>query len=158
MIDFDEKLTRRFWAKVERTGGPDACWPWTASTTNGSGYIRIVLWEMTTGIDPGELHVLHRCDNPPCCNPKHLVLGTHAENMADRDAKGRMARGAGQPRAKLTEADVIEIRRSDDMQKDIADRFGVSAATISRIRAGLEWRHVPMYVTAREATNQGAGR
>lgn len=95
----------RFWAKVDRTGGPDACWPWLA-TPNPSGYgvayagksptgqnrtrlAHRVAWELAKGSDPGTAFVLHRCDNPPCCNPAHLFLGDAEANARDMAAKGR---------------------------------------------------------------------
>lgn len=90
----------RFWAKVDRSGGPEACWPWTgARAWNGygqfgdGGQIHIasrVAWELSCGPIAEGLHVLHRCDNPPCVNPAHLFLGTHSDNMRDMVAKGRL--------------------------------------------------------------------
>lgn len=90
----------RFWAKVDRRG-PDDCWEWTAGC-NRKGYGKFSLdgatrqshrisWELANGQIPEGLCVLHRCDNPPCCNPAHLFLGTHADNHADRSLKGRHA-------------------------------------------------------------------
>lgn len=95
----------RFWEKVDKSGGPSACWPWTASCS-GSGYgtfdvagaskrAHRVVWEMELGPIPEGMCVMHVCDNPPCCNPAHLRLGTHADNMRDMVAKGRSASTAG---------------------------------------------------------------
>ena len=91
----------KFLSLVDRSGGPDACWPWTASKRRkGYGRIRIggpafvasrVAYLIGFDVDPGSLLVLHRCDNPPCCNPAHLFLGTHQENMTDSVTKGRRA-------------------------------------------------------------------
>lgn len=89
---------QRFWAKVNKTEG---CWLWTASRTHeGYGmfsiqgrrhYAQRVAWMLTYGLIPEGMLVLHRCDNPPCCRPDHLFLGTHADNMADMATKGRHA-------------------------------------------------------------------
>jgi len=88
----------RFWAKVAKS---DGCWLWTgARASNGYGSFRFAdrpcataahraAWELACGPIPHGMHVLHRCDNPPCVNPAHLFLGTHLENVRDREAKGR---------------------------------------------------------------------
>lgn len=87
----------RFWEKVDQRG--DGCWEWTAALdTNGYGHFIIegrnhaasrVAWMLTHGpIDAG-LFVCHRCDNPPCCRPDHLFLGTALDNARDAVAKGR---------------------------------------------------------------------
>ena len=96
-------LEERFWEKVDRSGGPDACWPWTASTCGGGyGQFRLagrpqlahrVAYEQLVGPIPNGRHVLHRCDTPLCVNPAHLFLGTHTDNMADMTIKGRQSRG-----------------------------------------------------------------
>jgi hypothetical protein len=86
--------------RVDNSGGPAACWPWTGSCTR-HGYGKLsatevahrVAWELTNGPIPSGLCVLHRCDNPPCCNPAHLFLGTRSDNVADMVAKGRAAVG-----------------------------------------------------------------
>lgn len=92
----------RLWGRVDRSAGPDACWPWTGSTSNGYGVIKFdgvqhyahrKVAELS-GLVLGDLSVLHRCDNPLCCNPAHLFLGTHDDNMRDMVAKGRHWRHA----------------------------------------------------------------
>jgi hypothetical protein len=100
----------RFWSKVDKSGGPGTCWPWTGSVSS-SGYGSLThagrgikahrrAWELTNGaIPPGDgphgTCVCHRCDNPLCCNPAHLFLGTTADNTHDMIAKGRKFRPLG---------------------------------------------------------------
>lgn len=95
----------RFWAKVDRSGGPEACWLWLAGVRNDDGYGQFrlggrmqqahrIAYEQANGPIPDGLHVLHRCDVRRCVNPGHLFIGTNADNMADRNAKGRQSRGA----------------------------------------------------------------
>lgn len=81
-------------------------------------------------------HALHSCDNPPCCNPRHLRWGSIAENMAEMVARGRNT-----PVGKVTAADVAEIRSSDESCRAIGARFGISHGQVSRIRRGLHWTH-----------------
>ena len=105
-------------------------------------------WRITYGPIPDGLHVLHRCDNPPCVRPDHLFLGTHAENMQDMVDKGR-ARNAAHPGelnpgAKLTLRQVIEIRvcyhEYKLRQKAIALAFQISPRQVGRIVRGERWK------------------
>lgn len=82
--------------------------------------------------------VRHACDNPPCCNPLHLLGGTHADNVADKIRRGRGADGSRNGQAKLTEDEVIAIRESrasGESPTDIAVRFGISRKYVWEITA-----------------------
>ncbi len=141
------------------------CWLWDAYIyPAGYGQFRIsptsrsigahrAAWILYKGPIPEGMMVCHKCDVPSCVNPDHLFLGTASDNMADAARKGRMnwkpgekcalpVRGAHHM-AKLTEADVIEIRRSADMGVVLADRYGVTPTHITRIRQRKTWRTPP---------------
>jgi len=156
----DEKTKARFWSKVNR-GGPDECWEWQAyriTQRGGYGHIRWkvdgrwamvrahrVAWELTHG-PAGDLGVLHACDNPPCCNPAHLFLGTQQSNMRDKIRKGRHLRGEQAPGARLTADDVRRIRRlyanGNISQRAIAERYAVGQGLISMIILRKRWAHI----------------
>ena len=187
----DERTVARFWAKVNRNGrtvrpelGP--CWEWTAGKFAG-GYgafterlgtrhkklrkAHRVAFALAFGEIADGLLVCHRCDNPSCCNPCHLFLGTHADNHHDRDTKGRGCHGARShlhhlnPRfdrssashgaerwnAKLTDADALLIRflvARGALRRHVGEWFGVSEATIDGVVWGKTWKHVPMIPAA----------
>lgn len=101
-LKFSDKQIERFWNGVDRMGDDD-CWDWTGHRSP-SGYGRITIdykgyrtnrlaWMVTNGPIPDGLFACHKCDNPACCNPKHLFLGTHDDNMRDMAEKGRSALG-----------------------------------------------------------------
>jgi len=161
-------FAENFWSHVDQSGGPDACWPWTGSrkrygvlarpTPYGLKHAQAhrVAWELTNGPIPDGLYALHHCDNPPCCNPAHLFLGTQKDNMQDCKAKGRTgprcgitsekaAKGERNAGAKLTEAQVVEIRKmlaSGLTARMIADRIPATVAMIWRISSRKTWSHV----------------
>lgn len=92
------------------------------------------------------LAVLHSCNNPPCCNPDHLREGTHQENMDDKLRAGRQPRGESNGRAKLTLAQVEEIKANVQglTQYQLADLYGVKRPCIAKIQRGKLWRlHTP---------------
>ena len=128
------------------------CHVWTGGTTKGyaqcrrldgkNGYGHRHAWELAHGAIPEGAHVLHRCDNPLCVNVAHLFLGTNADNMRDKTAKGRQLRGEAHPSSKLTAAQVADIRAAKgETQNSLAARFGVSQSLICMIRQGAVWAH-----------------
>ncbi len=165
-----ETRVRRFWAKIrtddtEARPGLGPCWNWAGALVEGYGQIdgigaHRVSWEIHFGAIPEGQWVLHRCDNPRCCNPAHLFLGTSKENVADMVAKSRHSRGEAhsvrlrterRPRgetvagSRLTEADVPAIREAaaaGETQEALAARYGVAQPTIGRLLRGETWRHV----------------
>lgn len=142
----------RFWAKVAR-GEPDACWEWTAARDR-RGYGRFKVRQQSVkahrfayaaehgAFEPGWI-VCHSCDNPPCCNPGHLFLGTHASNAQDKVAKGRGPYGEANPSARLTSLAVVEMRKlrcEGATLSALGAAFGVSTAHAGRICRGLNWK------------------
>jgi len=145
-------IAQRFWPKVD-VRGPDECWPWKAfrmpagygqvggelkpDGTRRMEYTHRVSWELHFGPVPAGMVVCHRCDNPPCVNPKHLFIGTTQDNASDAKAKGRTALGERNGQVKLTDAQVREIRRRHAAggvtQRSLAHKFGVQYMQISRI-------------------------
>jgi hypothetical protein len=149
-----------FWKNIQK-GGPEECWPWLKCCSK-QGYGRVsflgkysnvhrISWELTYGPIPPGLSVLHDCDNPPCCNPGHLFLGTFKDNMDDKIKKGRSRgkshKGEDHPMVKLNDKVVrgIKIKLQHyyrGLAQELADEFGVSLATIKSIKANIIWRHI----------------
>lgn len=147
-------LAERFWSRVN-IGNCDECWEWQSRRIKGYGaftyrhgkyeYAHRFAYKIVNGTIPRGMGVLHKCDNPPCCNPSHLFLGTQSDNLHDMAQKGRNAKGERSGTAKLTKSDVIEIRStypSKTMQV-LADRYGVTLSTISKIVHRERWAHIP---------------
>jgi hypothetical protein len=98
----------------------------------------------------GRLHVLHKCDNPGCINPKHLRLGTQADNNADMRSKGRSsdgrprpsARGESNGHAKHSEEIMLAVKDAGGTYKEIARRYGVSKTSVGYVKRGIQWSHL----------------
>lgn len=138
----DESLRLRFERHVD-CRGPDDCWPWTAGRDrDGYGKFKIakkqnrahrVAFALATGQQPGELWVLHRCDNPPCVNPAHLFLGTIADNVADMVAKGRNYIPAGPRDVEVAERiAAIITRHPRTSSASLSRRFAIPLRTAHR--------------------------
>lgn len=166
-----EEMLLRFRRRVDISGGPDACWPWTGRVhikgyglcdyDKRPGTAHRMSWVLHSGKHiPDGLMVCHRCDNPICCNPSHLFIGTAQQNSDDMKNKGRSATGEksgmhkrpdkrspgelhGQ--SKFRNEDIIEIRRlcsGGIAHAEIASRFGTSKAYVSSIARRLRWKHI----------------
>ena len=129
----------KFWARVDKSAGLFGCWPWTGyKDPEGYGHLSYrsqrwlstrLAWTLYHGEIPKGMEVCHRCDNPPCCNPVHLFLDTHAGNLNDSANKQRMHQV-------LTWADVQAIRsgfQNGLNKSQIGRQFGVSRTTVRNI-------------------------
>lgn len=149
---------------TDRSGGDAACWPWTGAR-HGRGYgltrypqsqkklgAHRAAWEVAHGPIPSGMYVCHTCDNPLCCNPSHLFLGTNADNQRDAVRKGRQVgpprlRGEAVYGARLTD-DAVRAMRSLNTQgtysyRQLGERFGISKSQVGKILRGQFWAHVP---------------
>lgn len=138
--------------------GEDECWNWRAGVrTDGYGQFTMsgkhwaahrLAYTLARGDVPYGIQVLHTCDNNRCCRPDHLYIGTHEDNMRDRDSRNRTTKGENHHNAKLTEKDVVLIRSlyaRGKRQVDLAAMFHVDQTQISRVvrrKAGQGWAHV----------------
>lgn len=117
----DDGIRARLMARISVSAS--GCWEWTGPRLpSGYGHMSNMLYthraayQLFVGPIPDGMHVCHRCDNPPCCNPEHLFLGTAADNMHDRDAKGRHRGGPNAPwRKRLAKALGVSV---DDLLRD----------------------------------------
>lgn len=156
-MEVSAKAEARFWARVDRSGGDNACWLWRGYRhRNGHGQLKItaiskaplfahrLAYQLVHRVNVAQFVVRHMCDNPPCVNPKHLELGTQKENMRDMKLRNRAAFGERNGRAIVTEIDVKRIREMpiDRTNRAIAKEFGLSDAAVRSIRKRITWKHV----------------
>jgi len=148
-----ENLEKRFWPKV-RVGKAEDCWEWISKAKHPYGYGRMsagrkvnlkahqISWALHNGKIPAGMLVLHSCDNPSCCNPNHLSVGTQSQNMADAKSRGRSSsppilRGKSHPMAKLSDEQITMISLDLRPAEIVAEEYGVSSKTIYRVRWGI---------------------
>ncbi len=154
VLDSDARanLEARYWPKVDRRAA-DECWEWKAKAVHSYGYGRMTAgrhvhlkahqigWALKNGPIPEGMSILHRCDNPKCCNPDHLFLGTQLDNMGDAKRKGRMSKppvrfGEAHHNAKRRDDQIAAIRADKRSASKVALDYGVGASTIYRVRWG----------------------
>lgn len=165
----DQSILDYLWSKIDRAAGPDACWPWTGCRMQ-KGYGAVgyqgrtynahsLLFTLLDGpLKPGDC-VRHTCDNPPCCNPAHLLRGSHHDNVRDAVERRLFKHGAEHYQTTLTADQVREIRRrhaSRDVatshghtaahdpngMQSLAAEYGVSPTTIHAIVHRHTWKHL----------------
>lgn len=138
----------RLWEHID-VRGDDECWPMIGVPAGKYGQIWFgrssilahrLMYELVNGKLPRRHVVMHACDNPPCCNPRHLVAGTQRDNMRDMMAKGRKVQSHAACR--LTDEQVRAIRRRTDPHTVLASEYGVSATTIRWVRSGKRYARV----------------
>lgn len=161
-------IVDNFWKYVAKCKAYEGCWEWqgyvkpdgygqTGVRIQGTRLAHKVAWIVTNGLVPDGMFVCHKCDNPRCCNPNHLFLGTPKDNSQDMTKKGRAASGVRNGMsthkearhwgtkngsAKLTQSAAMQVFIAEGTQRDIAARFGICQNQVSRIKRKLDWAHI----------------
>lgn len=171
VVEFSARMLKLFWSHVDVRGGKE-CWMWMAhKLPSGYGQFNSRLhhqkwlahrlsWTLANGPIPVGLLVLHSCDNPSCCNPAHLSVGTQLQNLADCVRKGRMhsgdahflrqhpeqvRRGSQCPNTKISDSQIPLVHKmvsEGRSRAQVALTFGVGKAQISRIVSGTRRAHL----------------
>jgi len=160
-IKITDTLEARFWKKVDKKE-KNSCWLWLGARLP-SGYGRLFLFKkngipysrgahriaytLLVGDIPNGLLVCHKCDNPPCCNPDHLFLGTYKTNGQDMVLKKRnftpACKGEANGKSKLTNQLIQKIRFSKLPSRQLAKELGICKSSINYVRSKVLWKHIP---------------
>jgi hypothetical protein len=128
------------WGVIQENSLRDdrGCLTWLGHVqTKGYGFTMRIVWQHFNGAIPEGMSVMHKCDNRRCCEPRHLMLGTNADNILDKTKKGRAGK-------KLTKEDIPVIRKmlaNGISQREIAENYGVNPTSIHYIKSGRHWAH-----------------
>ena len=164
MAVFDAGTIERFWSKVDKSAGPDACWPWTGGVTRGANRVRGMFYVngkaalahrlsaiLTYGKPMQGQVTMHSCDNPICCNPRHLAWGTQKKNMEDCSLRKRASgqikshcvhghrysdencRIRPNGRRACRECQKIRMRNDREKKSRIAAKTGLDLATVTAV-------------------------
>ena len=150
-VKISTKDLKRFQSKIDIRSNSE-CWPWLRyCDIYGYGRFKYkgkmifshrFAFAFKNDYLADDLVVRHSCDNPRCCNPNHLLMGTHQDNKNDAVRRDRLAKGESNGSAKLTEKDVLTIRSSSLSLRELARQFNVASKTIFNVRANKNWRHL----------------
>jgi hypothetical protein len=156
----DKCIVKLFWRLVKK-GAPNECWPWLGALDSRGRYgvfldseqqreivasrfvLQLILGRRLVPNVERHIFACHTCDNPPCCNPKHIFAGDNLANQRDSVAKNRHVSQHHKNGAVLTEEEILEIRgrySRGEFGIDLASEFGVSRAAIHTIVSGKTWR------------------
>ena len=157
-----------FWTHVDKSGGPESCWPWRGTIVASTGYgvvrrtvegsiilagAHTIACQVGHGPRPHDkTETAHSCHNRACCNPAHLRWATHQENADDMVRAGRSLVGERHPQAKLTAALVLAARAdylAGALLSEIESRYGLSTGATAAMLRGKTWRHVAGAVAQR---------
>lgn len=151
-------LHDRIARRIDKGLSSEQCWEWRGALggkkSNGIGYGKFtvrgkqydahrVAWELHhERAIPVGMHILHACDNPLCVNPRHIEIGSNADNVADMVSKRRQTYGERNPQAILTDKAVREIRSSCASLTELANKYCVTTSTIRKVKSWRSWKHV----------------
>lgn len=154
----NKKVLDRFWSKIDKSAGDGACWPWLFGLTSdgyavykipgrGFVYAHRLVCELEGRLKVGsKLWACHKCDNPRCCNPRHIFIGTRMDNIRDMVNKNRQQKGTRHANAKANEKLVKQIRflvKTKGMTcTDVARMVGLSIVCVWKIANRVSWKHV----------------
>jgi len=151
-VDIAPQTEAGFWALVRISYEPPFCWLWQGMVEGEYGRFKLpdgrkvqahrLAYALSNGCIRADRVVRHTCDVGLCVSPYHTLSGTDAENIADRDLRGRTARGERGGGAVLTDEQAAAIKTDSRIARIIAADYGIHKSTVAKIKSGVNWRHV----------------